>query len=266
MKTKSELLKVQIRLAHTYRHLRTQNLKKNLFLWILLGPLIIIYLFTYSRISYFMAYFSRYILSGVTPISKMSLVSSEFLPFFGGVTYLSLPSAVHQLELTLISLLVSIIILWISLSGRRKGHPVSIFIAMGALIQIVSCLFFVFASHVFPYSSTIYSELYVKQQISLWLFFLIIIGFVSALLGNGRFFYNVAFLLGVMVYSFIYGVFRYITYLYVVSSISAVYMAALFFTFGPLFDFLYITYFFGHYVNKFILDNERKRSEEVWQW
>jgi len=266
MKSKSELLKVQIRLAHTYRHLRTQNLKKNLLLWILLVPLIIIYLFSYSEITYFMSYWTRFVLSDVLASPQMTLTSSEFLPFFGNVTYLSLPSAGYRPGLTISTLIVSVIILWISLSGRRKGHPISIFVAIGALIQIVSCIFFIFASQVFPYSSTIYSELYVKQQVSLWLFFLIIIGLVTALLGNGRFIYNLAFLAGVMTYSFIYGVLRYMTYLYVVSSISAVYMAALFFTFGPLFDFLYITYFFGHYVNKFIIDNEGKSTEEVWQW
>ena len=105
-----------------------------------------------------------------------------------------------------------------------------------------------------------------KQQIGLWLFFFIVVGLVTALAGNGYFFYNVTFLVGIMLYSFIYGVLRYVTYLYIVSQFSTIYMAILFFVFGPLFDFLYIIYFYGLYVNRIIIFNDSKKREDVWQW
>ena len=93
-----------------------------------------------------------------------------------------------------------------------------------------------------------------------------IIGLITVLLGSGYFVYNLVFVLKIISYSFIYGVLRYITYLFIVSQISTIYMATLFFTLGPLFDFLYITYFYGRYVSRIIEVNESKESEDIWQW
>jgi len=266
MKSEKEILKGQIRLSHTYRHLRINHLKQNLYLWFLILPALVIYFFTYSELSIFISNLVRNILSELIPISEMTLTSSAFLPYFGDVTFITLPTAVFDRQLNIITLIISAIILWFMLTGKRKGHPASIFVSIGLLIQIISCIFFIFASNDFPYTASIYSELYIKQQISLWLFFFIIIGVVTVLLGNGYFYHNLFFLISIMLYSFIYGVLRYVTYLYIMSEISTIYMAALFFTFGPLFDFLYVTYFYGRYVNRIIIVNETKDSEDIWQW
>ena len=98
------------------------------------------------------------------------------------------------------------------------------------------------------------------------LFFFVIIGLVTVLLGSGYFFNNILFVFKIIVYSFAYGVLRYVTYLFIVSQISTIYMATLFFTLGPLFDFLYITYFYGRYVSRIIEVNESKESGDIWRW
>lgn len=266
MKAEKEILKGQIRLSHTYRHLKINHLKRNLYLWFLILPMLIVYFFTYAQLSVFISNFVRNILSELIPVKEMTLTTSEFLPYFGDVTFITLPTAVFDSQLNILTLIVSAAILWFMLTGKRRGNPASIFVSIGLFIQIISCIFFIFAAKDFPYSATIYSELYIKQQISLWLFFFIIIGVVTVLLGNGYFYHNLFFILSLMAYSFIYGVLRYVAYLYIVSEISTIYMAALFFTFGPLFDFLYVTYFYGLYVNRIILVNESKDSEDIWQW
>lgn len=266
MKKERETLKRQIRFSHTYRHLRVEKLKQNLYLWFVILPLFIVLLLNYDKLSLFISEFVRNILSTVIPLSDMTIVSSSFIPYLGDIHYISLPTAIYQSGLNLITLLISVLLFIFVSTGRRKGHPFSIFIEMGLFVQIISCIFFLFASNDFPYTATIYSELYIKQQISLWLFFFVIIGLVTVLLGSGYFVYNLVFVIKIISYSFIYGVLRYITYLFIVSQISTIYMATLFFTLGPLFDFLYITYFYGRYVSRIIEVNESKESEDIWQW
>ncbi len=266
MKNEKETIKRRIRLSHTYRHLRVEHLRQNLYLWFLIIPFLVFFLYNYSNITLFMSNLVKDILSNVIPSTNLTIESSQFLPYFGEVSFINLPTAVYNNELNYITLLISIILLAFVLTGRRKGHPVSIFVAIGLFVQIISSIFFLFAAAEFPYSATIYSELYIKQQVSLWLFFFIILGVVTVLLGNGYFLYNVFFLTSIMTYSFVYGILRYVTYLYILSEVSTIYMAALFFTFGPLFDFLYVTYFYGHYVSRIISVNEKRESEEIWEW
>ena len=196
----------------------------------------------------------------------MSIESSQFIPYLGDIYFISLPTAIYQSDLNLVTLLVSVALFIFFSTGKRKGHPFSIFIVMGLFVQIITCIFFVFAYSDFPYTASIYSELYIKQQISLWLFFFVIIGLVTVLLGSGYFFNNILFVFKIIVYSFAYGVLRYVTYLFIVSQISTIYMATLFFTLGPLFDFLYITYFYGRYVSRIIEVNESKESGDIWRW
>lgn len=266
MNTVKETTKSRIRLSHTYRHLKVEHLRQNLYLWLLILPVLILFMFNYSSLTYMISNLVKSTLSLVIPSSNMIIQSSQFLPYFGNVSFIDLPTAPYNNQLNYITLFISIIMLAFVFTGRRKGHPVSIFVSIGLFVQIISSLFFLFASNDFPYTATIYSELYIKQQVSLWLFFFIILGVLTALLGNGYFLYNIFFLTGIMIYSLVYGVLRYLTYLYILSEVSTIYMAALFFTFGPLFDFLYVTFFYGRYVSRIISVNETKESEDIWEW
>jgi hypothetical protein len=69
-----------------------------------------------------------------------------------------------------------------------------------------------------------------------------------------------------MAYSFIFGFVRYAVYLVLLVKASTLYMAVLFFTFGPFFDFLYLVCIYSMYMNALTkrFDN-RKRGAE-WQW
>jgi hypothetical protein len=50
---------------------------------------------------------------------------------------------------------------------------------IGLLIHLVSCIFFLVMPEYFPYTITRYSELYMKQQVGIWLSFLVLAGLVS---------------------------------------------------------------------------------------
>jgi hypothetical protein len=127
-------------------------------------------------------------------------------------------------------------------------------------------VFFFFGTSLFPYSATVYSELYVKQQVGIWLCFLLISGLVTALLGTGNVFLRIVTLVGIMAYSFVFGFVRYFVFMYIVSNVSVLYMAALFFALGPFFDFMYLVFIYGMYVEKIIDVYDSDKGRDVWQW
>jgi hypothetical protein len=43
-------------------------------------------------------------------------------------------------------------------------------------------------------------------------------------------------------------------------------MALMFFSFGPFFDFLYLVYIYGLYVEKVISVSESQEGKGVWEW
>jgi hypothetical protein len=190
----------------------------------------------------------------------------QFMPFFGGVFYIHLPGAQPDLKFILINIVVTILLLWFFFSGKRFGHPVSIYFGVALFIHLVSCVFFFFGTSLFPYSATVYSELYVKQQVGIWLCFLLISGLVTALLGTGNVFLRIGTLVGIMAYSFVFGFVRYFVFMYIVSNVSVLYMAALFFALGPFFDFMYLVFIYGMYVEKIIDVYDSDKGRDVWQW
>ena len=119
MKKERETLKRQIRFSHTYRHLRVEKLKQNLYLWFVILPLFIVLLLNYDKLSLFISEFVRNILSTVIPLSDMTIVSSSFIPYLGDIHYISLPTAIYQSGLNLITLLISVLLFIFVSTGRR---------------------------------------------------------------------------------------------------------------------------------------------------
>jgi|LGVF01.2.fsa_nt_gb hypothetical protein len=259
-------LKRKIHFSHTYRHLKVDVVTQTLYLVLFVLPCFILFLFFYTWITKWSSILIRNLLLVVIPPEQLWISFSEFLPYFGGVYFVCLPTAIPSVYFILVNLVVALILLWICCSGNRLGHPLSIFFTIAIMILIIACVFFLFASTYFPYTASIYSELYVKQQVGIWLSFIIIIGIVTGFLGIGGVVRRIITFVVTMLYSFVFGIIRYLVFMYIVSNVSSLYMASLFFSLGPFFDFLYLVYFYGIYVDKMINVYDSEKGRWMWLW
>ncbi|HEX3075545.1 MAG TPA: hypothetical protein VHQ24_01615 [Lachnospiraceae bacterium] len=259
-------VKKQIDFARTYRHLSINKLETTLYLLFFVLPIVVLLFFFYSELTYGITQLSGRILDGVIPVNLNDIGSSVLLHMFGNVYFLKLPNVLPEENFIIINLVVSLVILAVCMTGRRAGHPMSIFFIMILLTHVSSCLYFLFFSDHFPYTASEYSDLYMKQEVSIWISFAIIAGLVTAFLGLKGIWGRMVTMTTIMVYSFIFGIVRYIFFLYVIYSFSNLYMAVLFFIFGPLFDFLYFVFFYGIYIDKAIKRYDSKKGREQWGW
>jgi hypothetical protein len=97
----------------------------------------------------------------------------------------------------------------------------------------------------------------------MWLFIPLILGMAFLPL-PASIFPKLLLIAFALIYSVIFGTLRYIIFLFIISKFSVIYMALLFFAFGPLIDFVYIVGIYCFYTSK--LAKNLKGSETVWKW
>lgn len=259
-------LKKQIYFARTYRHLSINKLETVLYFIFFVIPFLLLLLFYYSEITQGIAKISMYVLNGYVPINPNDVGSTRLLYFFGDVNFIKIPNIVPEFKFILINFISALIGLIFCLTGKRLGQPLSVFFVMLLLTHLSSCVFFFFYSNHFPYTASEYSELYMKQEVSIWISFVIISGLVTGILGYKGVAGRIFTMIRIMMYSFIFGVVRYIFFMYVIYKFSILYMAVLFFTLGPLFDFLYFVFYYGMYIDKLIKRYDSEQGKEQWEW
>ena len=260
--------KSQIYLARPYRRLKSKRKDRWLFLMVFMLPLIL-FLSFYTQLTYTISIWGKQVLLSVIPESSLDIAYGKFLPFFGGIFYLKIPSTLPSLQEIITNIVLTLLLLLISFLSFRKrkgGTPLTIYFSIILLIHLVSSLYFAFATELFPYSATQYSELYIKQQVGIWLSFLVLTGFLFGILGYGSALSRTIAFLGTMTYSLLFGFVRYLTFLVIVAKGSSLYMATLFFSFGPLFDFLYLVSFYGIYINLQIQSFNQGEGRLKWHW
>lgn len=155
-------LKKKIYLSRTYRRLKVDRVSQNLYLFLWVIPCLFVFLYAYSKITFYLTDLAYLSLSSYLDINVMGKELSNFLPYFGGIYYLTIPDALPDNKFIAVNMMIALSILFICVSGNRSGHPVSIFFSMAVFIHMVSCIYFLFGSDYFPYTNTDYSELYIK--------------------------------------------------------------------------------------------------------
>ncbi len=131
---------------------------------------------------------------------------------------------------------------------------------------MTSALYFLFFSYAFPYSLNDFSLLYVIVQVGIISFIPLIMGFSLGLFSFSWWVILTNFIVTVftLIYSFFFGVLRYSIFLYILKNFSFLWMANLFFNFGPLLDMIYITGIYGFYIS--ILSKFTRKNIKVWRW
>lgn len=266
---KQKAEKTQVFFSRQYRHLKPDSRNSLIFLMVCVVPCVIFFLIYYTKITSVLCFWGKEALSSTIEESSLSIAYSDFLPFFGGVYYIQIPSTMPSFQEVFINLAVTLLVLFILFLPNRNskgGTPITVYFAIILLIHLIACIFFMFAAEFYPYSAIQYSELYIKQQVSIWLSFLVLTGLLTGILGYGSITGRILVFLGTMAYSFIFGCVRYLTSMFIISTGSSLYMATLFFTLGPLYDFLYLVCFYGMYINAQINRYSEGDWRFKWQW
>jgi hypothetical protein len=223
-------------------------------------PLSVAILFSCHIITVYMSSITCSILSSYWPQENIHLIEKPFLA--SHVWVVSVAGTFPSALTSLINFVVSLILM-ILLPRVKQVKNVAVFIAFLAGINLVSSVFFTLWPSSFPYTGTEFSELYVDAQVSIWIFVPIILGFALLPL-PARILPKIFLIFLAIIYSFVFGTLRYILFLYVITKFSFIYSALLFFSFGPLIDFVYVVGIYCLYTSR--LSQGLKNNDTVWKW
>lgn len=256
--------KKQIYFARTYRHLQINRARTAIFLLLFILPALILLLFFYDELTYLMCRACAYAVQA-SGGPQPSIATSVFIPMLGPVYYLDLPTVYPDYHLILMNLAVALVMVWVLSSGPQKGRPIAIYLSINLFTHIMACVFFLLGRDQFPYTLADYSDLYMKQQIGIWITFLVLIGLIMGFLSKSGLMHRILIVVSVMLYSFVFGLVRYILFTLILMRFSVLYMPLMFFSLGPFFDFLYFVAIYAISTNKmiYIYDSEKK---EEWLW
>lgn len=257
--------KQRIYYVRTYRHLRQHGVKSILYMLLLVLPCLVLTALNIQNITRFISELGVNILGKMFPGIPMTISHSEF-SILGYIEYIDMPTVYPGILLVALNLLVTLGLVILLGTGKRTGKPVAIFLLLCALIHTINCVYFIFAPNHFPYRAFQFSDLYIKQQIGIWLVFIVLSGLVTGFMGNRGFVYKIIAFLSIMAYSFVFGTVRYILFLYLLQRFSILYMAIMYFVFGPLFDFLYLVAIYAIFVNKMTKIYDEGTGREEWEW
>jgi hypothetical protein len=223
-------------------------------------PLSIVILFTYPQITALVSQVTYSFLSSYYPPGAVTLSERTFL--IGNVTIVNVPGSYPSLWECLISLIVCLTLISI-LPKLKISRNFTIIMTFWLIIHLFSVLFFTVTSLEFPYTMADYSELYIKSEVSMWFFISFILGIAFLPLPSSLI-PKILIIILTGIYSIIFGTLRYIVFLFIVSKFSVMYMAILFFAFGPLIDFVYIVGIYCYYT--YYLAKNLESNKAVWKW
>ena len=192
----------------------------------------------------------------------LEIIRQKFLLSSNNIFLLIGPEAYPSTLYALISALVMVAFIAF-LQIVRIDKNIAIFASFLAVIHLVSSVFFTVVPYMFPYSFNDFAELYVKTIVTIWLFIPCIMS-MAILPLPATYIPKLFIIILTLVYSFIFATVRYAIFLYVLSKFSFIYMAILFFAFGPLVDFIYIVGIYSVYTT--YLAQKLKEDEVVWKW
>lgn len=234
--------------------------KRLFFLQMLIYTGLSLYFITHLKLmSYYLSNFSLYFIDG-PKIAKREAVEGVAL------YYLSYNGRLPSFLESIFVFFVTLIMLIINIKLDIMSKPFKIWLNYIVITLMVSSVYFIFFSNIFPYSLDDFSLLYIIAQIGIISFIPIITGFSLALFSFSWWllianFFTVCL---VLVYSFLFGAIRYAFFLQILKSSSFIWMANMFFNFGPLLDMVYISGIFAFYVS--ILSKVARKNMRFWRW
>ena len=262
-KNRSDAGKKQIYYTRTYRHLKLEPVPYIVFLLLLIVPAVILLCLFYDELTLAMTQGAAWVMHQAGG-PEAEIGAGAFLPQLGPVYYLDFPTVLPPPVFVLGNLAVMLGVSWLLCTGWRKNRPISVYLLIVTFIHVISCVFFLLGPEQFPYTVADFSDLYMKQQVGIWITFLVLMGLVMGLV-RGSFFWRVLTVVTLMVYSLAFGFVRYVLFLAVLHFFSVLYMPLMFFALGPFFDFLYFVAIYAIATDGVIRRYDSRMKGE-WLW
>jgi len=218
--------------------------------------------FFFPYLTQFTSYVAKQILSFVIPPETIEIQSRPYL--FRSIYYIvSYQGNFPDKPLLLITTIATLIIGIVAVRLKSIPKSIGIWLSFICAINFVSCVFFWLVPDLFPYDIEIFSDLYMITEVSMWFMipFILPLALIPLPVGLFKKFIVVC---TILVYALIFGCIRYVIFFYILSKFSYLFMAILFFAFGPLLDFLCIVGLYGLFVSRFA--QNIKGDLSVWHW
>jgi len=225
--------------------------------------LIIIY---YTQITLGISQIVRHFLEPIVGEGNVKIINGDFLTSTKGIYFLALPNSMPSRLFSGINLIVTLVLLGFFIYKAKKNSLISFFFLMVMVVHFVSSMFFLIAPQFFPYDITVFSELYIEQQISIWLVLVLFAGLIFGTTGSPNIFTKIGYFLLLSVYSAVFGILRYFVFLVILYQASVIYMGVMFFILGPLFDFLYLVGIYVFYIYRSMRQLSDIKEINRWQW
>ena len=251
--------------ARTYRRISASRTKCFLYICVLILPMLLLLWLHLDDLTRWICEAALYVFRQFCPDIPASIRVKNFA-LLGKVSYLSVSTVYPEFQMCLLNGAVSLAVIVFIGNLPWKGRPMAIFLILNAGIQLISSLWFLFAGDSFPLTLTRYSELYMVQEVGIWLVFLVMTGAVTGIIGDRGFLDKFLTVLCVIVYAIVFGTVRYIVFLYLLYRYSVLYMALFYFTLGPMFDFVYLVMIYAFFINRMIRLYESQAGKGAWRW
>jgi hypothetical protein len=180
----------------------------------------------------------------------------------GTITTPQIPGRYPAPQFTFAVLILSVLVILIA-TRVPIPKPVAIWIIFVCLANLISAFFFTFFPAYFPYTIQQFSELFIKTEISIWLFVPVIMVASLLPLPSSKITKFMAILSAVL-YAVIFGVVRYVLFVQILVKFSYIFMAVLFFCFGPFIDFIVVVGIYSFFVS--LISRKINQDLRVWNW
>jgi hypothetical protein len=223
-------------------------------------PLEIAIFLLYPEVTYIVSSSAKYALSSYLPIEDMMIIKKSFIT--SDIYMLNLPGKYPSPLFSFLSFLVALINIFLVFKSRIY-QPIAMWLVFLLGINLISSAIFILAPSSFPYTMQHFSELYITTEVGVWLFVPVIMGLALLPIPTNIF---SKFIITVLTtfYSIIFGIVRYIVFLFILTKLSYIFMPVLYFSFGPLVDFIYIVGIYSLYVSHFA--EKLPQDLEIWKW
>jgi hypothetical protein len=194
------------------------------------------------------------------PVSTSSLTEKAFM--FGNVATPDIPGRYPTPQLTYAVFILSVLVIFL-VTKIRIPKPVAIWVIFVCLVNLVSALFFTFFPAYFPYTVQQFSELFIKTEITIWLFVPVVMEASLLPLPSSKITKFLAVLFSLL-YAMAFGVVRYVLFVQILVKFSYIFMTVLFFCFGPFIDFIVVVGVYSFYVS--LISKKINQDLRVWNW
>jgi hypothetical protein len=250
-----------------FYHRSYRKLEQHSLLRVALMFLVLVFL-----VDFFVIFFYPEITMGISKITANFLATTmpgkliEIVPknyVYDNVYVVTLPGRYPTIKLSIIVTIVSLTFFFVAIYLKRVIEPKLVWLIFISFINLVAALFFIFFAGYFPYDMEIFSEMYIKTEVGIWIIIPFILT-IALLPFPIKLLKKLMVILLTLFYSIVFACVRYIVFLYLLRNTTYLFMALMFFLLGPFLDFIYIVGSYSLCLSS--VGKQTQKKMELWNW